>query len=484
MRGGLAVAAAALLLSGCAAEHEPRGLLGKLWHFEVGADYRRPQIEAPAQFRSQVSASEAESFADLPWWEVFSDAELRHVIGEALSNNYDLQAATARVEQARALVGVAASPLFPQAGYDVDAAREKRFIPGERSNVTSNAFRGILNAAWEIDVWGRIRRTTEAARADLFAREDARRGILLTLASDTAAGYFQLIELDRELEIARESAGAYQKTLDLFTQRYHFGTDTKISVARATAAVAASEAATAALERQIVQQENALSVLLGANPGAIPRGQPLTAQAMPQAPPGSTTALVERRPDILQAEHAMVEANAEVGVAVANFFPTIGLSALYGASSSHISDVVKRSFSVWGVAAQMSGPIFQGGRLLDSYYAQKAFWDEAIARYKGTIVEAFREVSDALTAEQKLVVQRAALERQVGALRDAVNLSLLRYNTGLANYFEVLEAQQQLYPAQDALAQTQRDQLIAVVNLYKALGGGWKLADTEWAHGP
>ena len=262
----------------------------------------------------------------------------------------------------------------------------------------------------------------------------------------------------------------------MFTQRYRGGTDTKISTSRAEANLQSSIATIASLERQTVQQEDAISVLLGTNPEPVERGTPLIAQTTPETPPGLTTALLERRPDIREAEQTMIAANAEIGVAVANFFPVIGLSTLYGGESAKIENVVKNSASIWNIAANVAGPIFQGGRLIESYYAQKAFWDETIAQYRATIVEAFREVADALAAQARLAEQRRAQEAQVAALREAVRLSLLRYQTGLSNYIEVLEAEQLLYPAENALAQTQRDQLLAVVNLYKALGGGWERA--------
>jgi multidrug efflux system outer membrane protein len=303
---------------------------------------------------------------------------------------------------------------------------------------------------------------------------------MLTLVSDVATAYFQLIELDRELEIARESAEAYTDTLDLFNRRYEGGTDTKLSVSRAEAALDSSAATIAALRREIAQQENALCVLLGKLPDSIPRGTALVEQTMPEVPPGMPSDLLERRPDILQQEATMMNANAQIGVAVANFFPTVGLSALYGNEASAIGNLFKNGFSVWNIVGNVSGPIFQGGRLYEQYENQKAFWDEMISQYQATIVEAFREVSDALTAESELVGERVALERQVAALKEAVELSLLRYRGGRANYLDVLDAQQQLYPAEDALAQTQRDQLTAVVTLYKALGGGWKLSDAEW----
>src|SRR5437879_8958041 len=221
-------------------------------------------------------------------------------------------------------------------------------------------------------------------------------------------------------------------------------------------------------------QAYVLSVLLGANPGQFVRGLPLVHQATPVTPPRLTTDLLRRRPDIRQAEQSMINANAAIGVAVANFFPTIGLSAMYGNVGAKIGNVFKNGASVWNIAANVSGPLFQGGRLIESYRAQQAFWDETIAQYRATIVEAFREVADALAAEARLAEQRTAQEAQVAALREAMRLALLRYDTGLSNYIEVLDAEQLLYPAENALAQTQRDQLLAVVNLYKALGGGWE----------
>jgi multidrug efflux system outer membrane protein len=385
----------------------------------------------------------------------------QQLVREALENNYDLQTAIARVAQFRAQVGVAASDLYPHAGYEGAAGREKAFVPPlPGANPTFNVFSGVLDVAWEIDIWGRIRRATEAARAQYLASQDIRRGVMLSLVSDVAAGYFRLLELDREREIARSSAKTYQGTLDLFTQRYEGGKDTKLSTSRAEASLAASFATIARLDQAIIQQENAICQLLGTPPRPIERGNPLTVQSPPAAPAGLTSALLQRRPDIVRAEHDMMSANAEIGVAVANFFPRIGLSALYGGESSDINNILKNNFSIWNIAGNVSGPIFQGGRLIEQYRERQAFWDETIAAYRGTIVQALREVSDALAAQSKLVERRAAEERQVKALALAVELSLDRYRAGRASYFEVLEAQQQLYPAEDALAQSQRDQLL------------------------
>ena len=448
----------------------------------VGPEYRRPEVTPPKDFRSQVAPAEAGSLADLPWWQVFNDKALQGLITQALAGNFDLKVAVARIEQARQQVAVARADYYPQVGYQASAAREKSFIPLPQlqGNVTYNSFQAAINAAWEADVWGRIRRTTEAATAGLYAQEDVRRGVMLTLVSDVAANYFLLIELDRQLAIAEESVTVYKGTLDLFTQRFEAGRDSKLGVVRAQAAYDSSKAAIAALNRAITQQENAICVLLGTYPRHIERGTQLEQQAMPATPTGLTSDLLQRRPDIMQAEQVMIGANAEIGVAVANYYPRIGLSALYGAQGVDVSDLFKSNFSIWSIAAGLTGPIFQGGRLKATVKAQEAFWDESIAQYKKTVTGAFRETSDALIAQQTLVTQRTALEGQVKANREAVDLATQRYTGGRANYFEVLDAEQSLFPSENALAQTQRDQLIAVVSLYKALGGGWNLKDDEW----
>jgi multidrug efflux system outer membrane protein len=450
----------------------------------VGPDYRRPDPKPVDKFKYQVGPSEASSIADLPWWQVFNDKALQALITEGLTNNYDLQVTTARIEEAGEQVAIARSALLPQVGYQAFAARQKEFVPIPQieKNLTFNTFGVAVNAAWEADVWGRIRRSTEAARAGLYAQEDVRRAVMLSLVSDIASGYFLLIELDRELAIAQSSADTYKQTLDLFTLRFQGGKDTKLAVDRAQAAYDSSQASIAGLNRAIAQAQDALCVLLGAYPRTIARGMSLTEQTMPpQTPVGQTTALLERRPDIMQAEQVMIGANAEIGVAVANFYPVIGLSALFGGEAQKPGDVFKSNFNIWSIAAGLTGPIFQGGRLEAAYHAQQHYWDETIAQYRKTVITAFQETSDALIAQQTLVSQRAALEDQVVVLKESVDLALDRYRAGKASYFEVLDAEQQLFPSEDVLAQTQRDQLLAVVNLYKALGGGWNLKDENWA---
>jgi multidrug efflux system outer membrane protein len=282
--------AAAFVVTGCAPIHQPQGFLGKLWRLEVGPHYERPAVDTPEDFRGRLDPAAAASFADLPWWQVFDDPTLHGLVGASLEGNYDLQAAVARIDQARAQIGVAASQFFPQIGYQGTASRARTpggivasSIPGQ----TFNVFLGAFNMAWEIDIWGRIRRSTEVAQAQYLANDEARQGVVVTLVSDVASSYFQLLELDRELAIAHESAETYRQTLDVFTKRYLGGTDTKISTSRADAALQASLATIAALERQIAQQENAISVLLGTNPRPIERGRPLLPSRCPSRRPGS-----------------------------------------------------------------------------------------------------------------------------------------------------------------------------------------------------
>lgn len=451
----------------------------------VGPDYVRPEVALPPAYRdapAPTSAAQTASLADLPWWAVFDDPTLQGLIGRTLANNLDLQVSIARIAQARALVGVSASQSRPQLGYRGNVGAESTFSPDDNGGPDTTGF-GSLGAAldfsWEFDLWGRIKRSNEATQASLLQQEEIRRGILLTLTSDVAEGYFRLLELDREIAIAQESTRTYGATFDIFNQRFEAGRDSRLPVERTRANRDASEARIEEIRRRIAVQENALSVLMGAPPGPIPRGKALEAQTLPAAPVGATTDLLQRRPDIRAAEQGMMRANAEMGVAVANKFPRLGLSALAGLVGVDVSGDTG-TFGVGSVGLGLAGPIFTGGRLEEIYNNRKAYWDETVAQYRHTALVALGETADALAAQRTLDARRAALERQIASLRRSVELAQTRYDTGRAGYFEVLEAQQQLFPAEDALAQTQRDQLIAVVNLYKALGGGWQLTDDQW----
>jgi multidrug efflux system outer membrane protein len=453
----------------------------------LGPNYQRPPLTPPETYRSQITAPEATSFADLPWWEVFQDAALKNLLDEAVTNNYDIRIAATRIEQARARAGVAHAEFFPQIGYRSGIGRARgtsqNLVPIQ-SGQEGNSFSGLLDLAWEIDIWGRIRRSNEAALAELFASAEFRRGVVLSLVSDVAQAYFELRELDLELEIARRTTDSFQKTLDLFTKRLQLGAASKLEAARAEAALALTVATIPNLERRIIAKENQISTLLGRNPGPIARGTALTEHMVtPQTPPGLPSQLLERRPDIRFAEQLLVSANAQVGIAEANFFPRIGLTSLYGGASSEIENVVKSSGSIWAVSGQLMGPIFQGGRLYENYRDTLAQWEGAKLRYQQSVITALQEVSDALINQQKLAEVQENLGRAVIALQESVRLSTLRYTSGLAEYFEVIEAQQELFPAENALAQTRRDQLTAVVQLYRALGGGWSMF-TEQPQGP
>jgi multidrug efflux system outer membrane protein len=458
----------AALLAGCA----------------IGPDYKRPPVAEPPMFRGQATA-EAASLADLPWWEVFQDIILKNLITEALGSNYDVKIAAARVQEARAQLGVARSEYFPAIDYNVGAQRS-RFsgallgLPGGEPS-TSNLYHGWLTASWELDIWGRIRRSNEAARASLLGTEDARRGVWLTLVSDLAQAYFELLALDVRLQIARDSSDAYQGTYNVFLDRLQVGAASKLETSRAEGALGAAQATIPALESDIVAKENQVSVLLGRSPGPIPRGQPMYQQAVvPTVPAGLPAALLERRPDLRQAEQKLVGANANIGVAKAAFFPQLSLTALFGRASPEVSALTGGTATIWAVAGMLSGPIFEGGKNLSNYRVSKAQWEQAKLEYEQAVLVALREVSDALAALGKLNEAETGQERSVKALALAVEFATDRYRHGFASYFEVLEAQQQLYPAQNTLAQIRRDRLLAHVQLYKALGGGWSLADAEW----
>jgi multidrug efflux system outer membrane protein len=440
----------------------------------IGPDYRRPALPAPEAFRDQPA--EPDSIADLPWFAVFEDETLGALVREALVANRDLQVAVQRVEQARAFAAVARSELFPQPGYEVDASRGKGTTLGQLSGgrATTDLFVAALNFAWEIDVWGRIRRSTEAARAQLLATDAVRRAVVLSLVTAVAQAYFELRELDLELEIAGDSVAAYQETLDLFERQYQGGVASKLDPLRAEAALAQASADIPRIEQQIVAKENELSVLLGRPAGPIERGAPLLDQRTPpDVPAGVPALLLERRPDLIEAEQIMVAANAQVGVAIADFFPRIGLTGLWGSASAELNTWLAAGTGFWSLAATAAGPIFTFGQNWYTMRATQAGREAARFAYEGAVLNALGEVSNALTARDRLAVVRTEQERAVGVLRESVDIVKLRYVGGLSRYFEVLDAQQELYPAEFELARTRRDQLLAIVALYRALGGGW-----------
>lgn len=447
----------------------------------VGPNYRRPAINTPTMFRSNETAANGQSIG-FEWWQVYEDDTLQALIREALTNNYDLRIAAARVEEARAVAMQARSQFVPSVSYGGTASRGRNSLFGEEfpdSGETSSSVAATLNTFWEVDLWGRVRRLNESARAEFLASEQARRGVRLSLLSDVATAYFQLLELDEELEISQETTNSFTESLNIFRQRMEGGNASALETSRAQAALDDAAAMVPEVREQMSDAENQLCILLGRNPGPIERPALfLTRITLPAIPAGLPSTLLEHRPDILEAEQQLRSANAQVGVSVAEFFPTIGLTGFLGKVSPELSAFTLGGANAWSVAAEGAGPLFEGGRLVGQYRRSKAVREESKLQYQRTILNAFREVSDALVAREQLVDIRERYADEVDALKTAVKLSTERYVAGKASYYEVLEAQQQLFPAQLILARTQLDQLVATVNLYKALGGGWRDAST------
>ena len=461
-----------LLLSGCM----------------VGPDYRRPELTVPADWRT--GPAHETSLADVAWWEVFNDPALQELIRIGVEENRDVQIAVARVFEARAHLGVARAALFPQVNAGADYGYTRPYsknslllrnlpkAPGSSVDApTGDVYRADVDLTFELDLWGRLRRATEAARAELLASEDAWRSVLITLVADIARTYFDLLEFDRELEIARRTLETRRTSLDLQRRRADQGLSTQLDVQRAAAEVAVAAAAVPDVERRIAQTENAVNLLLGRNPGPVGRGAPLDTQRVsPEVPAGLPSALLERRPDIRQAEQAMIAANARIGEAKAAHFPRISLTGLFGVESVSLSSLFKGASRVWDIGPTLTVPIFTAGRISNTVRASEARQEQALVQYRQAIERAFREVDDALIFHRKVREIRAEQEARVTATRQALYLANLRYERGLSTYLDVLDQERQLFRAELDLASTTRDQLTAVVQVYKALGGGWQVA--------
>ena len=458
---GLLVLIGAAVLGGCA----------------MGPNYKRPAVNAPTEFRFAENQT-TNSLADLPWWQVFKDPILQGLIGTAITNNYDLKQAVARVEQARNQAAAANAAFFPQAGYGGDIGRGRNALynsPASLNGATDSSAQLSLNAAWEIDLWGRIRRSSEAARAQYLATDEARRGVMITLVSQVATAYFQLLQYDQELAIQQSATNAYAGSYRIFNDRLINGVASRLETDRAAAALANAAAAIPQLAIQIATTENQLNVLLGRNPQPIICGSLANEPDFsPEIPAGLPSDLLRRRPDVLSAEQSLIAANANIGVSVANFFPQIGLTTFLGKASPELSAFTAGSASMWDVGGTMTGPLFQGGQLRAEYRTAKARFDQSKAAYQQSILTAFQEVSDALVTRQKLAEVYVYDSQAVAALRSSVELATERYLNGKSSYYEVLQAQQELYPTERAQIQTRVGQLLAIVQLYKALGGGWQ----------
>jgi multidrug efflux system outer membrane protein len=453
------VACLALLLIGCT----------------VGPKYQRPAFQPPASYYTEQQARK-NSAADLAWWDLFRDPTLQSLIREALDKNYDLELAMSRVEQERALLGVTRSEYYPQAAYDANISGQQAL---EIPNHVYYAY--SFSTIWEIDLFGKIRKLNEAQRAVYFSSEEARRDVRLLTLSDVAQGYFRLRALDEQLEIARRTVQSFQDTRDLFQNKFQGGAASGLEVSRAQAALSNVMAAMPDIQRQIVAQENALDLLLGRNPGPIERGAALVDQYdPPDVPAGLPASLLERRPDLLEAEENLIEANAQVGVAKSNFFPTLSLTGAFGGVSPQLSELTAAG-KAWSLGGDLTGPLFTAGRLKNEYRAALDARDEAKISFEKAVTLAFGEVSSSLSAHQQLGSSYLEELNSVEAYRESVRLSLLRYDTGLSSYFEVIDAQLDLYPAENSVVAYDLGRKLALVDLYRALGGGWNLSDAQWA---
>lgn len=440
----------------------------------MGPDYTRPPTEGDDRFRMADGQSELPSFANLPWWELLRDEQLQQLIRMALAENYDLQRAVATVDEFRARALVAQTDWLPQitAAASMPAGRKANFLfPGFASPFN---YYTLGNLAWEVDLWGRIRRSTEAARADLLSKEENRRAVTIQLVSAVAEAYFTLLQFDLQLDIAKRTLQSWEESVRIAQARLRQGMTSKLDADQFEAERASAAARTAELQRQMVQAENHLSVLLGRRPFSVTRGHSLDEQVVPpEVPAGLPSELLQRRPDLLVAERQLAAVTARIGAAKAERFPRITLTGLLGVAHPELSLLFTdpSSFGVFG--AGLAAPLLNAQVLGFQQEAVEAQSKEALAQYQQTVLTAFREVEDALIAVQTARTQREAQQQQVAALQSALKLAELRYKGGLANYLDVLVARRSLFESELALTSTRRLLLASVVQLYKALGGGW-----------
>jgi multidrug efflux system outer membrane protein len=442
----------------------------------VGPDYRRPATPTPAAFRGQAEGAPSESLGDVTWWRVFEDETLQQLIREALGANYDLQVAAARILETRAQVVITRSFQFPEINASGSAFYSR--IVGERNVLQIEEQFGPaagFDLAFEIDFWGRFRRETEAARAELLGSLDARRFVLTTLVTDVASSYLQLRSLDAELDVSQRTLATRQDSLRLVRMREAGGVAGLIDVRQAEILVAQAAESVADTERQIEQTENAISVLLGRNPEPVARGRPLLQQiSLPAVPTGVPSALFERRPDIRQAEAQLAAATARIGVAKADFFPRVVLSGAAAGGALLIDGSWVGPQGLFSIGPQIRLPLFNMGRIRAGVDSAEAQAQAALAQYQQTVQRAFREVADALVELRKRREFRIAQEALVTAAGDAARLASIRYRGGVTSYLEVLDSERQFFDAELGLVRSNRDELLAVVRLYRALGGGWQ----------
>jgi multidrug efflux system outer membrane protein len=450
----------------------------------VGPKYRKPVVQPPSTFRGGGDAAatpDPNSLADLKWFEVFKDQQLQELIRTALVNNYDLGQAMERVQTARANLGITRSEQFPNVTASAEATTLRNPSSGQFA-LPSGANRDrtfgtvLLNLlSFEIDIWGRQRRATEAARADLLGAEETRKAVMTTVVGDVSAAYFNLLELDTELEISQDTLATRKESLNLIRTRQQGGVATLLDVRQAEQLVYAAAQTVPDIERLIEQTENRINLLLGKDPSPVTRGRSLTEQEQPpDAPAGLPSSLLERRPDIRAAEATLMAATANIGVAKAAYFPQISLTGFMGGQSSQLANLFSGPGGAWNFGPQVSLPIFNAGRVKSGVRFTEAQQRLALTQYQQSIKTAFREVSDALVEYRKVKEIRAQQESLVTTLQDRSRLAYLRYQGGVDTQLNALDADRDLFAAELNLAQTRRNELLALVQLYKALGGGWR----------
>jgi outer membrane protein, multidrug efflux system len=447
----------------------------------AGPNKSRPAVAQPAQFRgAPQTAPDASSIADLKWFEVFKDEQLQRLLKTALENNYDIREAAARVEQARATVGITRADQFPTVGASAGVTTQRTSsngaftLPSNFDKTRTYGSVGLNLLSYEVDLWGRLRNATAASQAELLAQEENRKTVVTTVVSDVSATYYDLLELDAELEIAKRTLATRESSLKLINSREQAGLASVLDVRQAEQLVEVAAEAIPEIEQRIAQSENRLSLLLGENPQAIARTQLLAQQQLPTVPVGLPSSLLERRPDIRAAEHELVASRAQINVARAAYFPTLSLTGLFGFQSNQLSNLFTGPNKAWQFAPQIAQPIFTGGRLKSNVAFAKSQEHLSLVQYERSIQTAFREVSDSLVQYQKVREVRGRQQQLVKTLEDRSRLSYVRYHGGADTLLNALDADRDLFDAELRLAQLRRDELVTVVQLYKALGGGWQ----------
>jgi outer membrane protein, multidrug efflux system len=462
---------AAALLSGCT----------------LGPDYLRPLFDSPAKYR--IDYPQAAEVANARWWEQFGDPVLNQLVEDALRGNLEIRAAAARVDRFLGLLTTTRSQFFPQVGYSYDAGLNRVSRVGQpplgpTADPTYNLYQGALGASWQIDLFGRVRRQSESAQAQVYASEQGRRGVILSLVAAATTSYIGLRALDRQLEIAQATAGNYGETRKLFELRLQGGVISDVEMGQIESQYQQALAAIPSLEQSIAAQENLISVLLGRVPGPIPRGKTIEELMAPAIPEGLPSELLEKRPDILQAEQNLVSANAGIGAAKALYFPQFSLTGAFGSVSTAFGDFLTGPAKAWSLALGVAGPIFTFGAVKGQVMSAEAGKEEALLFYQQTILNALRETNDALTGSQKKVVELDAQLKRVAALRNYSRLSRLRFDNGAASYVEVLVAENDLFGAELTAVNTRAERFTQVINVYKSMGGGWVDASDAIARPP